>query len=114
MTVMKNVGQLAAKGFALSREHRLGRVAATSVALIILISEPAQAASGLDGITAVLQKVIDFVVGPFGKAICTLAIMGCAISWLWGRMEAERALIIIVAMGVLISAPTIAGMFTGI
>lgn len=100
MMVMKNVGHLAAKGFALSRELRLGWVIATSVAMVILISEPAHAASGLDGITAVLQKVIDFVVGPFGKAICTLAIMGCAIGWLWGRMEAERALIVIVAMGV--------------
>lgn len=112
--VVQNVGRLAAKGFALSRQHRLTRVAATLLAMAVLASEPAHAASGLDGITAVLQKVIDFVVGPFGKAICTLAIMGCAIGWLWGRMEAERALIVIVAMGVLISAPTIAGMFTGI
>ena len=83
----------------------------------ILLSNPAFAqatgGSGLGGVTTVLQQIITFVIGPFGKALCTLAIMAVAIGWLMGRLEAEKALIVLVAMGVLMSAPAIASLFTG-
>ena len=69
--------------------------------------------SGLSGVTTVLQQIITFVIGPFGKALCTLAIMAVAIGWLMGRLEAEKALIVLIAMSVLMSAPAIASLFTG-
>ena len=89
-------------------------VASAVFAFSILQADAAHAAGGLDSVTAVLQKIIDFVVGPFGKAICTLAIMAVAIGWLMGRLEAEKALIVLVAMGVLMAAPSIASLFTGV
>ena len=96
-----------------TRELRHVAAVAAMIGLLAFGQAELASAAGLDGVTKVLQNVVDWVIGPFGKVVCVLAIMGVALGWLFGRLEAEKALIVVVAMGVLFAAPDIASLMTG-
>ena len=91
-----------------------GLIAATLLALFVVLPDVAHAAGGFDKITSVLTSITQTVIGPLGKAICVLGIVAVGLMWVFGQMDPKRALLVVVGIGVIFGANEIAAALTGI
>lgn len=86
-----------------------------SVALFLLIAEPALAQSiDLSPIQSLLQGIVDALTGPLGVVIATLAVLGVFLSWFFNIIDLRQALWVLVGIAGVAAAPTIvAAVFAG-
>jgi type IV secretion system protein VirB2 len=87
----------------------------TSLALFLLVAEPALAQSiDLSPIQSLLQGIVDALTGPLGVVIATLAVLGVFLSWFFNIIDLRQALWVLVGIAGVAAAPTIvAAVFAG-
>ena len=89
--------------FSLPRHLRAGLM------LILATARPARAQTvDLSPVQNVLQGIVDALVGPLGLVVGTLALMGVFLAWLFGYIDWSRAIMVLVAIVGVASAPVIA------
>ena len=77
--------------------------------LALMVASPALAQTvDLSPVQNVLQGIVDALVGPFGLVVGTLALMGVFLAWLFGYIDWSRAIMVLVAIVGVASAPVIA------
>ena len=77
--------------------------------LALAVAEPALAQTvDLSPVQNVLQGIVDALVGPLGLIVGTLALMGVFMAWLFGYIDWSRAIMVLVAIVGVASAPVIA------
>ena len=77
--------------------------------LMLMIASPALAQTvDLSPVQNVLQGIVDALVGPLGLVVGTLALMGVFLAWLFGYIDWSRAIMVLVAIVGVASAPVIA------
>lgn len=75
---------------------------------LILLAGPALAQSiDLSPVQTLLQGIVDAITGPLGIVIGTLALIGVFLSWLFGILDFQQALWVVVAIAGIAAAPTI-------
>lgn len=57
---------------------------AALIAVANIASAQAQAGGGADP-SAILTKICDFILGPFGQSLAVLGIIAIGVSWMFGR-----------------------------
>jgi len=93
----------------------LSNLFVASLALFLLIAEPALAQSiDLSPIQSLLQGIVDALTGPLGVVIATLAVLGVFLSWFFNIIDLRQALWVLVGIAGVAAAPTIvAAVFAG-
>ena len=77
--------------------------------LALMVASPALAQTvDLSPVQNVLQGIVDALVGPLGLVVGTLALMGVFLAWLFGYIDWSRAIMVLVAIVGVASAPVIA------
>ena len=77
--------------------------------LALMVASPALAQTvDLSPVQNVLQGIVDALVGPLGLVVGTLALMGVFLAWLFGYIDWSRAIMVLVAIVGVASAPIIA------
>ncbi|TNC49636.1 TrbC/VirB2 family protein [Rubellimicrobium rubrum] len=75
----------------------------------LMVASPALAQTvDLSPVQNVLQGIVDALVGPLGLVVGTLALMGVFLAWLFGYIDWSRAIMVLVAIVGVASAPVIA------
>ncbi len=75
----------------------------------LMAASPALAQTvDLSPVQNVLQGIVDALVGPLGLVVGTLALMGVFLAWLFGYIDWSRAIMVLVAIVGVASAPVIA------
>ena len=75
----------------------------------LTVASPALAQTvDLSPVQNVLQGIVDALVGPLGLVVGTLALMGVFLAWLFGYIDWSRAIMVLVAIVGVASAPVIA------
>ena len=94
--------------------RHLTSIFAASLALFLLIADPALAQSiDLSPIQSLLQGIVDALTGPLGVVIATLAVLGVFLSWFFNIIDLRQALWVLVGIAG-VAAPTIvAAVFAG-
>ena len=82
-------------------------IAGLGVALMVASPALAQTVD-LSPVQNVLQGIVDALVGPLGLVVGTLALMGVFLAWLFGYIDWSRAIMVLVAIVGVASAPVIA------
>lgn len=74
----------------------------------LLAATPAAAQTiDLSPVQTLLQGIVDALTGPLGIVVGTLALIGCFLGWLFGYIDFQRALLLLVAIVGVAAAPTI-------
>lgn len=77
--------------------------------LALAVAEPALAQTvDLSPVQNVLQGIVDALVGPLGLIVGTLALMGVFMAWLFGYIDWSRAIMVLVAIVGVATAPVLA------
>lgn len=77
-------------------------------AAIIFSMEPTLAnAQAFDPILTVAQEIIDFINGPFGRAVAVIAIIGLGFLCFSGRLALSTAGYVVLGIGLVFGAPAI-------
>ena len=77
--------------------------------LALAVASPALAQTvDLSPVQNVLQGIVDALVGPLGLIIGTLALMGVFMAWLFGYIDWSRAIMVLVAIVGVATAPVLA------
>ena len=88
---------------------KIQNIVLASLALVLALVEPALAQTvDLSPVQNVLQGIVDALVGPLGLVGGTLALMGVFLAWLFGYIDWSRAIMVLVAIVGVASAPVIA------
>ena len=95
--------------------NKISNLFVASLALFLLIAEPALAQSiDLSPIQSLLQGIVDALTGPLGVVIATLAVLGVFLSWFFNIIDLRQALWVLVGIAGVAAAPTIvAAVFAG-
>ena len=79
------------------------------LSVALMVASPALAQTvDLSPVQNVLQGIVDALVGPLGLVVGTLALMGVFLAWLFGYIDWSRAIMVLVAIVGVASAPVIA------
>ena len=77
--------------------------------LAVAVASPALAQTvDLSPVRNVLQGIVTALTGPLGLVVGTLALMGVFMAWLFGYIDWSRAIMVLVAIVGVASAPVIA------
>ena len=77
--------------------------------LALAVASPALAQTvDLSPVQNVLQGIVDALVGPLGLIVGTLALMGVFMAWLFGYIDWSRAIMVLVAIVGVATAPVLA------
>ena len=88
---------------------RLHQILFASPMLTLAAATPALAQTvDLSPVQSVLQGIVDALTGPLGLVVGTLALMGVFLAWLFGYIDWSRAIMVLVAIVGVASAPVIA------
>ena len=95
--------------------RHLTSIFAASLALFLLIADPALAQSiDLSPIQSLLQGIVDALTGPLGVVIATLAVLGVFLSWFFNIIDLRQALWVLGGIAGVAAAPTVvAAVFAG-
>ena len=79
------------------------------LSVALMVASPAlEQTVDLSPVQNVLQGIVDALVGPLGLVVGTLALMGVFLAWLFGYIDWSRAIMVLVAIVGVASAPVIA------
>ncbi len=88
---------------------KLQKYIVVGLMLALAVASPALAQTvDLSPVQNVLQGIVDALVGPLGLIVGTLALMGVFMAWLFGYIDWSRAIMVLVAIVGVASAPVIA------
>lgn len=88
---------------------QLQRYMIVGLGVALMVASPALAQTvDLSPVQNVLQGIVDALVGPLGLVVGTLALMGVFLAWLFGYIDWSRAIMVLVAIVGVASAPVIA------
>ena len=88
---------------------QLQKTMIVGLGVALMVASPALAQTvDLSPVQNVLQGIVDALVGPLGLVVGTLALMGVFLAWLFGYIDWSRAIMVLVAIVGVASAPVIA------
>lgn len=86
----------------------LAKNALYALSLVTFAIEPTAAhAQAFDPILTVAQEIIDFINGPFGRAVAVIAIIGLGFLCFTGRLALSTAGYVVLGIGLVFGAPAI-------